>query len=112
MSYKNKFFTISPHCSLKRLEEPYLYDIEKDELYELSEEAYPFLLKCFRGESVSVKKGDEEFIQYCLSENLITLSETLCKRKDIPHASPIPSLRYLEFQITDRYRMWKRGWMD
>ncbi len=102
MSYENKFFAIASHCSLKRLEEPYLYDIENDELYELGEEAYQFLLKCSQGERVSVKKEDEEFIQYCLSENLIVLSETPVKRNGIPHPSPIPSLRYLEFQITDR----------
>ena len=101
MSYENKFFAITPRCSLKRLEEPYLYDIENDELYELGEEAYQFLLKCSQGEHVSVKRKDEEFIQYCLSENLITLSETPVKRNKIPLPSPIPSLRYLEFQITD-----------
>jgi len=102
MSYESKFFAIASHCSLKRLEEPYLYDIENDELYELGDEAYQFLLKCSQGERVSLKKEDEEFIQYCLSENLIVLSETPVKRDGIPHPSPIPSLRYLEFQITDR----------
>jgi sulfatase maturation enzyme AslB (radical SAM superfamily) len=102
MSYENKFFAIASHCSLKRLEEPYLYDIENDELYELGEEAYQFLLKCSQGERVSVRKEDEEFIQYCLSENLLTLSETPVKTNGIPLPSPIPSLRYLEFQITDR----------
>ncbi len=102
MPFQNKFLTLAPHCSLKRLEEPYLYDIENDELYELGEEAYQFLLKCSQGERVSVKKEDEEFIQYCLSQNLIVLSETPVKRNGTPHPSPIPSLRYLEFQITDR----------
>ena len=102
MLYENKFFTIAPHCSLKRLEEPCLYDIENDELYELSEEAYQFLLKCSQGEHVLIKKEDEEFIQYCLSENLIIVSEVPAKREFTLHPSPIPSLRYLEFQITDR----------
>ena len=102
MSCENKFFTIAPHCYLKRLEEPCLYNIENDELYELSEEAYQFLLKCSHGEYVFPKKEDEEFIQYCLSENLIALSETPVKQGGIPFPSPIPSLRYLEFQITDR----------
>jgi len=45
---------------------------------------------------------NEEFIQYCLSENLIALSETLVKRDGILEPSPIPSLRYLKFQMTDR----------
>jgi MoaA/NifB/PqqE/SkfB family radical SAM enzyme len=102
MSYENKFFAIASHCSLKRLEEPYLYDIKNDELYELGEEAYQFLLKCSQGERISVRKEDEEFIEYCLSENLVVLSETPFKIDGVPHPSPIPSLRYLEFQITDR----------
>jgi radical SAM protein with 4Fe4S-binding SPASM domain len=109
MSYESKHITISPHCCLKRLEEPCLYDIANDELYEINEEAYQFLLQCSRGEPIDVKKADEEFIQYCLSENLITLSwpkghlrDAPVKRDGIPDQSPIPSLRYLEFQLTDR----------
>jgi radical SAM protein with 4Fe4S-binding SPASM domain len=101
MSYENKYITIAPRCSLKRLEEPCLYDIEKDELYELNEEAYQFLLICSQGEDAVLKQEDEEFIQYCLSENLLALSETPVKRDGIPNQSPIPSLRYLEFQLTD-----------
>jgi radical SAM protein with 4Fe4S-binding SPASM domain len=109
MSYENKYITIAPHCVLKRLEEPCLYDIANDELYEINEEAYQFLLKCSRGEDAVLKQEDEEFIRYCLSENLVTLgqratsgSETPVKKKGIPDQSPIPSLRYLEFQLTDR----------
>ena len=91
MSYENKFFAISSHCALKRLEEPYLYDIENDELYELGEGAYHFLLKCTQGERPSVRKTDEEFIQYCLDEHLITLSDKPInlKRSQAPSSSPI-----------------------
>ena len=102
MSNPKNFFRIAPHCFLKRLEEPCLYDIENDELYELGEEAYQFLLKCSQGEPVNLRKEDEAFVQYCLSENLIAPSETPMKRDGVPHPSPIPSLRYLELQITDR----------
>jgi radical SAM protein with 4Fe4S-binding SPASM domain len=102
MSYENKYITIAPHCALKRLEEPYLYDIENDELYELNEEAYQFLLACSRGEDAVLKKDEEEFIRYCLSEKLLALSHTPVKKNGIPEPSPIPSLRYLELQLTDR----------
>jgi radical SAM protein with 4Fe4S-binding SPASM domain len=102
MSYENKYITIAPHCALKRLEEPYLYDIENDELYELNEEAYQFLLACSRGEDAVLKKDEEEFIRYCLSEKLLALSHTPVKGNGIPEQSPVPSLRYLEFQLTDR----------
>ena len=102
MPLKNRFIVLTPHTVLKSLEEPYLYDIENDELYELSSDAYQFLLKCSRGESLPFRKEDEEFIQFCLSENLIVFSEIPLQGKVFPHPSPIPSLRYLELQITNR----------
>ena len=98
----NKWVALAPHCSLKRLEAPYLYDLENDELYELSQDAFNFLTKCSQGVHLPVKKEDEEFIHYCLSENLITLSEKPVRGWKSSKPSPIPSLRYLEFQITDR----------
>jgi len=102
MFFLNKYLTLSSHCTLKELEEPYLYDIENDELYELSRDAFEFLIKCARGESYEIKKEDESFIQYCLSENLIKLSDSPLIRDLKINPSPIPSLRYLELQITDR----------
>lgn len=98
----NKFLTLTPHAVLKNLEEPYLYDIENDELYELSADAYQFLLKICQGENPPVREEDEEFIRFCLSENLIAFSETPLRRKMSLNPSPTPSLRYLELQITDR----------
>lgn len=99
---ENRFIGITPHCGLKNLEEPYLYDIANDELYELGHDAYPFFLGCCRGEKPVVRKQDEEFIQYCLSENLIAFSETPVQRKTFANPSPTPSLRYLELMVTDR----------
>jgi hypothetical protein len=40
MPSENRFTHLSPHAVLKNLEEHYLYDIEKDELYELNEDGY------------------------------------------------------------------------
>ena len=59
-------------------------------------------LPAVRGENPPVRKEDEEFIRYCLSEKLITLSEKPGPKRKVPQASPVPSLRYLELQITDR----------
>lgn len=97
-----RFFALSPHCTLKHLEELYLYDIEADELYELSEEAFQFLVRCSYGEAPKIGKEDEPFIEYCLSENLIRPSEVPLRRELKIYPSPVPSLRYLELQITDR----------
>jgi radical SAM protein with 4Fe4S-binding SPASM domain len=98
----NKFIAINPHCALKNLEEPCIYDINNDELYELGQDAYQFLLRCSQGERPVVRKEDEEFIQYCLSENLIRWADTPLRKKQFVRRSPIPSLRYLELQLTDR----------
>ncbi len=102
MPSESKFIILTPHSILKNLEEPYLYDIENDELYELNPDAYQFLIKICQGENPSVRREDEEFIRFCLSENLIAFSETPLQRKTPLNPSPIPSLRYLELQITDR----------
>jgi radical SAM protein with 4Fe4S-binding SPASM domain len=102
MPSENKFINLTPHSVLKNLEEPYLYDIKSDELYELNTDAYQFLLKICRGENPPIREEDKEFIRFCLSENLIVLSETPFQRKMSLNPSPIPSLRYLELQITDR----------
>ena len=102
MPFESKFIILTPHSVLKNLEEPYLYDIENDELYELNADAYQFLLKICRNEHPPVREEDEEFIRFCLSENLIAFSETPLHRKISLNPSPIPSLRYLELQITNR----------
>ncbi len=102
MPFKNRSIILAPQAVLKNLEERYLYDIEKDELYELNEDAYQFLLRICRGESPPARREDDEFIQFCLSENLITFSEAPLQRKISLNPSPVPSLRYLELQITNR----------
>jgi radical SAM protein with 4Fe4S-binding SPASM domain len=102
MLSENKFIKLTPHSVLKNLEAPFLYDIQNDELYELSTEAYQFLLQTCLGETPPIRREDEDFVQFCLAENLITFSGHPSQRTIFSDPSPIPSLRYLELQITDR----------
>ncbi len=102
MPIGNRFIILSPHAVLKHLEEPCLYDIQNDELYELSEEADQFLLRICRGENPPSRQEDEEFIRFCISENLLALSDAPLQKKLSLNPSPSPSLRYLELQITNR----------
>ena len=102
MPSENRCLILTPPSVLKHLEERYLFNIETDELYELSLDAYQFLLQLCRGENPSVPEEDREFIQFCLDEGLITFSATPAPKKVFLEPSPVPSLRYLEFQITDR----------
>ena len=110
----NRFLRLSPHCSLKRLEKPYIYDIKNDELYEIDDKAEDFIKRCDGVTPLNppfTKGGrgglsDEEFIDFCLKENLLQISEIpIIPNLQSPILnlqSPIPSLRYLELQLTAR----------
>jgi radical SAM protein with 4Fe4S-binding SPASM domain len=93
-----KYF-LTPNAVLKHLEKPYLYNIKNDELYELNKTSFQFLIDC------STKNGgysnDNKFIEYCIKEGILNKKYTAVKRPIIKK-SPIPSLRYLELQITNR----------
>jgi len=93
-----KYF-LTRESILKWLETPSIYNIEKDELYELDDESFEFLKLC------STENGCDsevtEFIAYCMAERLLT-TETISVKRPPLIKSPVPSLRYLELQITDR----------
>jgi radical SAM protein with 4Fe4S-binding SPASM domain len=92
-------YFLTKESVLKWLETPSVYNIKKDELYELDNEAFSFLKKCQTGGGRSAKES--EFTDYCIKKSILTTEKNLLKR---PHVikSPVPSLRYLELQITDR----------
>ena len=103
-------YFLSKESVLKWLETPSLYHIKKDELYELDAEAFEFLRRC------SSEKGcgsdDKKFIDYCTREGILTKEPPYNKlrgteiqndkRRPPIKKSSVPSLRYLELQITDR----------
>lgn len=100
-----RYLLLNRNCSLKLLERPYVYDIETDELYEVDDKGFDFLSRCDGTVAVEEQLEDKEFIDYCLTENILSvLSEPLQVEAKKPNISqsPIPSLRYLELQITNR----------
>lgn len=99
---KNSFLALSPMCSVKRLEEDYLYHVGNDELYEINEEALEFIEKC-NGEKTAAELGpDPEFLGFCLQEGLLAPLDEPESRPVKVGKSPVPSLRYLEWLITFR----------
>ncbi len=94
-------YYLSSGSVLKLLETPAVYDIKNDELYELDGDAFKFLKKCSDVEGGSGKGADKEFIEYCLSEGIL-VKEPVDVKRPLIIKSPVPSLRYLELQITDR----------
>jgi radical SAM protein with 4Fe4S-binding SPASM domain len=93
-------YHLSEGFVLKWLEIPSLYDIKKDELYELDDGAFRYLRECTSPEGCDSDDAEREFIDYCLSEGTLTTNPVDIIRSPVI-SSPVPSLRYLELQITD-----------
>ncbi len=94
-------YYLSDGFVLKWLETPSVYDIKEDELYELDNAAFEFLKECAGSDGCGDERADNEFIDYCISERILTTEPVAVKRSSLLK-SPIPSLRYLELQITDK----------
>lgn len=92
-------YFLSNESVLKWLENPSVYHIKKDELYELDDEAFEFLRRCSAGKGC--RSDDKKSIDYCTKEGMLSREKSGLKRPPIKK-SPVPSLRYLELQITDR----------
>lgn len=83
------------------LENKYLYDIKRDELYEVDEEAFSFFKKCTTTEGCEIDNLSAEFRDFCIKESILT-TQPYVREIGILTQSPIPSIRYLELQITDK----------
>jgi radical SAM protein with 4Fe4S-binding SPASM domain len=95
----NRKYYLSSDILLRWLETPSVYNVKRDELYEVDERGFQFLQSCMSEEGCFT--DDKEFIQYCLDEGILTQSPSQ-PRPQMIKKSPEPSLRYLEFLITDR----------
>jgi len=98
-----KFPFLAPGHILRELESPVVYNIVKDELYELDDEAFQFLKKC-NGRNLFqdiVKGKNDENIDFMLDEGIILMTEGNELKKVKAPCSPTPSLRYLLLNITD-----------
>ncbi len=92
-----KYF-LAGEAALKWLETPSVYHLKKDELYELDDGAFKFLTSCSSENGCDAE--EPEFIDYCMDEGILIKNRSSVRRPQILK-SPVPSLRYLELQITD-----------
>jgi radical SAM protein with 4Fe4S-binding SPASM domain len=92
-------FSLARQASLKWLETPSVYQLAKDELYELDEDSFRFLSSC--ASEKGCDNRDNAFIDYCLDEGLLTRERVSVARPPLK-PSPDPSLRYLELQLTSK----------
>ncbi len=103
----NEFYPVlAPDHALRKLETPFVYNIQDDQLYGLDEEAFEFLKKCDGKTPFSIsvpgENSDKETIEYMLDEGIIIMQNTAHPRKIKVEQSPIPSLRYLLMNITNK----------
>ncbi|OGW48759.1 MAG: hypothetical protein A2078_05035 [Nitrospirae bacterium GWC2_57_9] len=91
-------YYLSRRAALKWLETPSVYQISKDELYELDQESFRFIRDCMAAGGCASR--DTAFIDYCIEEGILTAELVSGGRPPVVQ-SPVPSLRYLELQITD-----------
>ncbi len=92
--YLNKDFYI------KLIEFPALYNIKTYELYCLDNMALEILKNIDKDINI-LDNVDKEFIDFCLKEGILVENPQERIRTKLKQ-SPIPSLRYLELQITKR----------
>jgi radical SAM protein with 4Fe4S-binding SPASM domain len=96
---------LQPGVVLRRLEFPALYDRRTDELYQLDEAGFSALSRC-RGEVSAADAGLEPaFLKDCVDAGLLELHSgprQRTARKMLHAVAPLPSLRYLEAQVTWR----------
>jgi radical SAM protein with 4Fe4S-binding SPASM domain len=92
-------YYLANRAVLKWLEIPSVYQIAKDELYELDNASFSFLKKCASSDGCASKNS--AFIDYCVEEGLLTTTPGVVRRPALNKQPPVPSLRYLELQITD-----------
>jgi radical SAM protein with 4Fe4S-binding SPASM domain len=92
-------FYLTRQTVLKWLEAPSVYQIARDEVYELDDDSFRFLGACASQEGCDTRES--AFIDYCLEEDLLGREKIALKRPPLK-PSPDPSLRYLELQLTSR----------
>jgi hypothetical protein len=89
----NDYLALSPNCFLKFLEEPCVYNIETDELYETNKEAFDFLKLCDGSSRVRALNFDRTFLDWCLEEGILVTSRQSLKRQFFLQKAPIPSYK-------------------
>lgn len=100
LPWNDGFLRLTPPSSLKRLEQPFLYHRNRDELYELDEAGWEFLSRCDGSRRGGELTDDHEFVAYALAEELL---EILPRPEPVANTVAVgvtPSLRYLELQLT------------
>lgn len=93
---------LADNIFLKRLEGYFLFDKRHDELYALNEKAFSFLTQLGGTRRLEDLKFDKTFVNKLFKENLIYIEDVPNIRNFLLVEPPLPSVRYLEIQVTER----------
>ncbi len=99
---KKLYLRLHRDAALRKLEDYFVYHRGRDELYEIDEKAASFLEACNGTKQGSSLTDEWEFVEYCLEEGILESREKPDEIKNEIRVSPLPSLRYLELQLTGR----------
>ncbi len=92
-----QYLRLADRVLLRKFGDNYIaYHAKKDELFELDDEAFNFLLSC----DGSLKDIDNEILEFLLSENIVEINSDR-KVNDFFEQNE-PSLRYLLLTVTNR----------
>lgn len=100
----DRYLILHEKAVLRHLERPSVYQTASDSLYEMDEEGFQFLEAC-AGEAGGMPEAaaeDREFVDFCIDENILRLSDRPEPRALRLRPAPVPELKYLELQITSR----------
>lgn len=97
----NGYVRLSNNFIPKKLENNYILDKRSDELYELNDSAFDFILKCDGSRLLSDLNPSKRFFNFLLKNSIIEIVEKPKKRNFIVNEPPKPTLRYLEIQLTN-----------
>ncbi|HTP64856.1 MAG TPA: radical SAM protein [Geobacteraceae bacterium] len=100
--WRDSFLRLDSRAALKNLELPCLYHMDRDELYELNGEGMDFLRRCDGSQRGRDLTDDGRFVGFCLREGLLQPLSAPAPVEVRVAESPVPSLRYLELQLTHR----------
>jgi len=96
------FLRLSEHFIPKILENYYFLNKKTDDLYEVDKDAFDLLISLKDGKPPELVQAKKTFINKLIRLGFIGFSEKKIQRKLKLVPAPVPSLRYLEVQLTSK----------
>ncbi len=100
--WRKLYLRLRPEAALKNLENPFVYHIGRDELYEIDFTALDFLTRCNGASKGEDLTADAEFVEYCIEEGILETISRPDPVKVYVSRHVHPSLRYLELHLLHR----------